>query len=125
MYLLASAMTEDWVFELSKGTNRPGESVFSYSLATRQCSRLINTWTGAFDHGTVSKSGQYLAYVKGHHVAPDAGCVNSRGIYTGIEIVDLSGRTRLESQRWRCQSQKPCFLWTSWNGRRRVRSNMW
>ncbi len=60
--------------------------ILAYSLVTRRVSRIVNTWTGGFSFGTVSRSGQYLAYLSLLHQSPAAGC--NRG-QTGIEIVDL------------------------------------
>jgi hypothetical protein len=88
-----------FAFSTYSGSWERPYQVLSYSLATRQSSRLINTWSGAFSLGTVSRSGQYLAYVKVHHVAPAAGCVDQRdgtynvAIYADIEIVDLWAHT--------------------------------
>jgi len=63
-------------------------TVFNYSLANRRISRFTNTWTAGFASATVSRSGQYLAYVQAHHMAPASPC----GPMTDIEIVDRWAR---------------------------------
>jgi hypothetical protein len=90
-------------------------AIFNYSLATRRFTRFTNTWTAGFSLGTVSPSGQFLAYLKVHHESPAAGCRER----TDIEIVDLWNHrvarpslafaksedvTRIEELRWSSSS---------------------
>jgi hypothetical protein len=63
-------------------------TVFDFSLANQRITRFTNTWAAALVSGAVSPSGQFLTYVREHHMAPAAGC----GPTTDIEIVDLWAR---------------------------------
>jgi hypothetical protein len=78
---------------MAQSFERPFQ-IFSYSLATRRSSRLVNAWGAGFSLGTVSKNGRYFAFIKDHHLSPAGGCVVGRtAILHEIEIVDLWSRT--------------------------------
>ena len=62
--------------------------ILNYSLITHQTTRLTGTWAAGLSTGVISRSGQYLAYVKSHHVSPAFGC----GPNADLEIVDLWNR---------------------------------
>ena len=63
-------------------------TIYNYGLLTHRITRFTNTWAAGFGAAAVSVSGQYLAYVKVHHMSPAAGC----GSITDVEVVDLWDR---------------------------------
>lgn len=73
-------------FGLSTGTSKNNPwTIFNYSLITQRITRFTTTWAAAVEHGKVSRSGRYLAYLSFGHGGM---CAN----YSSIEIVDLWDR---------------------------------
>jgi hypothetical protein len=62
-------------------------TIFGYSLAGHRLSRISTTWSGTLTLAAVSTTGQYLSYVKLHHMAPAGGCTDNND----IEVLDLWG----------------------------------
>ena len=61
-------------------------TVFNYNLVTHRVTRFGNTFATAMGEGTVSPSGQYLAYVQIFHCSPG---YNGHCPSDAIEVMDL------------------------------------